>query len=57
MKTLHVEFDCIVTDADADGLLNAPECWLKDNIMEALEITDDCEDIVNFKIEIKPKED
>lgn len=54
MKTLHVEFDCNVTDIDAERFMNDPGS-LQDNIMEALEIYDDYMNIVNFKI--KPKED
>lgn len=54
MKTLHVEFDCDVTDVDAERFMNAPES-LQNNIMEGLETYDDYMNIENFKI--KPKED
>ena len=50
MKTLHVEFDLVVTDRDCDDILNASEISLQDNIMEALDVYDDCEDMMNFKI-------
>lgn len=45
-----MEFDLIVTDRDAKDLFDASEICLQDNIMEALEIYDECEDIKNFKM-------
>lgn len=50
MKKLHIEFDLIVTDKTANELMDAPELCLIDNILEALEATDECEYIENFKI-------
>lgn len=50
MKKIHMEFDLIVTDRDAKYLFDASEISLQDNIMEALEIYDECEDIKNFKM-------
>lgn len=50
MKKLHIEFDLIVTDKTANELMDAPEICLTDNILEALEATDGCEYIENFKI-------
>lgn len=50
MKKLHIEFDLIVTDKTAEELTNAPEICLTDNILDALEATDECEYIENFKI-------
>lgn len=50
MKRLHFEFDCLVTDRDAQDLANASEICLQDNIMEALELYDSCENIFNFKM-------
>ena len=51
MKKIHMEFDLIVTDRDAQDLFDASEVSLQDNIMEALEIYDECENIENFKME------
>lgn len=48
MKKIHIGFDLIVTDRDAKELFDVPEICLQDNIMEALEIYDECEDIKNF---------
>lgn len=45
-----MEFDLIVTDRDAQDLFDASEVSLQDNIMEALEIYDECENIENFKM-------
>lgn len=50
MKKIHMEFDLIVTDRDAKDLFDASETSLQDNIMEALEICDECENIENFKM-------
>lgn len=50
MKKLHIEFDLIVTDKTAEELTNAYEVCLTDNILQALEATDECEYIENFKI-------
>lgn len=50
MKKIHMEFDLIVTDRDAKDLFDASETSLQDNIMEALEIYDECENIENFKM-------
>lgn len=50
MKKLHVEFDLIVTDKTAEELAAAFDICLTDNILEALEATDECEYIENFKI-------
>lgn len=51
MKKIHMEFDLIVTDRDAQDLFDVSEVSLQDNIMEALEIFDECENIENFKME------
>lgn len=50
MKKIHIKFDLIVTDRDAKDLFDASETSLQDNIMEALEIYDECDDIENFKM-------
>lgn len=50
MKKLHIEFDLIVTDKTAEELMDAPDICLTDNILEALDATDECESIENFKI-------
>ena len=50
MKKLHIEFDLITTDKTAVELTGAPEICLTDNILEALDATDECEYIENFKI-------
>lgn len=50
MKKLHIEFDLIATDKTVTELADAPEICLTDNILEALEATDECEYIENFKI-------
>lgn len=57
MKTLHVEFDLLVTDRDYEDLMKASEISLQDNIMDALEVYDECENIMNFRIELKENED
>lgn len=51
MKKLHIEFDLIVTDKTASDIIDAPDICLIDNILEAIDATDECEDIKNFKIE------
>lgn len=50
MQKIHMEFDLVVTDWDAKDLLGTPEISLQDNIMDALEIYDECEKIENFKM-------
>lgn len=50
MKKLHIEFDLFAADKTAEGLTDTPEICLTDNILEALEATDECEYIDNFKI-------
>lgn len=50
MKKLHIEFDLIVTDKTTEELMSIPDICLTDNILEALEATDECEYIENFKI-------
>lgn len=52
MKTLHVEFNLLVTDRNYEDLMEASEISLQDNIMDALEVYDECEDIINFKIKV-----
>lgn len=51
MKKLHIEFDLIASDKTATDIKDAFEVCLTDNILEALEATDECEFIENFKIE------
>ncbi len=50
MKKLHIEFDLIATDKTAEELTSTPEICLTYSICDALEATDDCEYIENFKI-------
>lgn len=46
-----MEFDLIVTNKSAKELFDASEICLQDNIMEALDIYDECEHIENFKMD------
>lgn len=50
MKKLHFEFDAIVTDKDAEELLNCPEVIMEENIQFGLKIFDKCEYVDNLKI-------
>lgn len=50
MKKIHMEFDLIVTDKSAQELFDASEICMQDNIMEALDVYDECECIENFKM-------
>ena len=50
MTKIHMEFDLIVTDMDAQDLFDASETSLQDNIMDALCLYDDFEYIENFKM-------
>lgn len=50
MKTIHIEFDCCVTDRTAQELMDAQNICLEDNVAAALDITDDCECVYNIKI-------
>ncbi len=51
MKKIHMEFDLVVTDMDAQDLFDTPATSLKDCILFGLEIFDEYENIENFKME------
>lgn len=50
MKKLHIDLDLIITDKTANDIMDTPEICLMDNILEAIDATDECEYIENFKI-------
>ena len=50
MKKIHMEFDLVVTERDAQDLFDTPATSLKDCILFGLEIFEECENIENFKM-------
>lgn len=50
MKKLHVKFDCVVTDKNAEELLNASDVVLEEIFETALEAFDKGEYVANVKV-------